>query len=241
MLYLIGIGLWDEGDITLKGIETAKKCKKLYLESYTSLWGGNLEKLGLKPEIIQRRGMEDDMQKLIDEAKDEDIGILVPGDALMATTHSSLVLDARNQGVEVKIIHAASIISALGETGLQIYKFGKTATIPYIETDAPYKILEDNLNSGAHTLCLLDITPERLMACGEGLKKLLEMEGRGKLGLICEDSEVVIFCRAGSPEQVLRFGKVRDFLEFDCTLCVIIVPGHLHFAEREFLESLRQP
>jgi diphthine synthase len=239
MLYLIGIGLWDEGDITLKGLEAARMCRKLYLESYTSLWGGNLEKLGLNPEIIQRRGMEDDMQKLIDEAKEEDIGILVPGDALMATTHSALALEARNQGVGIKIIHAASIISALGETGLQIYKFGKIATIPYLETDTPYQILEGNLKCGAHTLFLLDITPERLMSCKEGLKKLLEMEERGKLGLISEDSEVVVFCRAGSSEQLLKFGKIRDFLDFGCTLCVIIAPGKLHFAEKEFLESLR--
>lgn len=37
MLYLIGLGLGDAKDITVKGLETLKKCKKVYLESYTSL------------------------------------------------------------------------------------------------------------------------------------------------------------------------------------------------------------
>ena len=36
-LYLIGIGLSTEKDITVKGLEIVKKCDKVYLESYTSL------------------------------------------------------------------------------------------------------------------------------------------------------------------------------------------------------------
>ena len=36
MLYLIGIGLNDEKDISVKGLEAVKKCEAVYLESYTS-------------------------------------------------------------------------------------------------------------------------------------------------------------------------------------------------------------
>lgn len=37
MLYLIGLGLSDETDITIKGLETVRKCARVYLEAYTSI------------------------------------------------------------------------------------------------------------------------------------------------------------------------------------------------------------
>jgi len=36
MFYLIGIGLGDEKDITVRGLEAVRKCDKVFLESYTS-------------------------------------------------------------------------------------------------------------------------------------------------------------------------------------------------------------
>jgi diphthine methyl ester synthase len=37
MLYLIGLGLSDETDITVKGLEVVKKASRVYLETYTSI------------------------------------------------------------------------------------------------------------------------------------------------------------------------------------------------------------
>lgn len=37
MLYLVGLGLSDETDITVKGLETVKKAARVYLEAYTSI------------------------------------------------------------------------------------------------------------------------------------------------------------------------------------------------------------
>jgi len=45
MLYIIGLGLGDEQDITLKGLEKIRKCDKVYLESYTSILGVDKTKL----------------------------------------------------------------------------------------------------------------------------------------------------------------------------------------------------
>jgi len=39
VLYIIGLGLGNEKDITLKGLEAIKSCQKLYLEYYTSILG----------------------------------------------------------------------------------------------------------------------------------------------------------------------------------------------------------
>lgn len=37
MLYLIGLGLADETDVTVKGLELIKKVETVYLEAYTSI------------------------------------------------------------------------------------------------------------------------------------------------------------------------------------------------------------
>ena len=37
MLYLVGLGLADETDITVKGLEVVKKAERVYLEAYTSI------------------------------------------------------------------------------------------------------------------------------------------------------------------------------------------------------------
>jgi diphthamide biosynthesis methyltransferase len=37
MLYVIGLGLGDAKDITVKGLEIVKRCERIYLEAYTSI------------------------------------------------------------------------------------------------------------------------------------------------------------------------------------------------------------
>jgi hypothetical protein len=37
MLYLIGLGLSDETDITIKGLDIVRRASRVYLEAYTSI------------------------------------------------------------------------------------------------------------------------------------------------------------------------------------------------------------
>lgn len=37
MFYVIGLGLGDAKDVTVKGLEIIRKCDRVYLESYTSI------------------------------------------------------------------------------------------------------------------------------------------------------------------------------------------------------------
>lgn len=37
MLYLVGLGLADENDITVKGLAIVKRAERVYLEAYTSI------------------------------------------------------------------------------------------------------------------------------------------------------------------------------------------------------------
>lgn len=36
MFYLVGLGLGDARDITVRGLEVVKSCARVYLEAYTS-------------------------------------------------------------------------------------------------------------------------------------------------------------------------------------------------------------
>jgi diphthine synthase len=39
VLYLVGLGLGSEKDITLRGLEVVKSCAYVFLEAYTSILG----------------------------------------------------------------------------------------------------------------------------------------------------------------------------------------------------------
>lgn len=48
MLYLIGLGLGNVDDITMKGMATVQKCSRVYLETYTSIMSFGLDKMKLE-------------------------------------------------------------------------------------------------------------------------------------------------------------------------------------------------
>jgi len=252
MLILIGLGLFDERDVTLGGVEEAKKDDRVYIELYTSKWHGdlkNLEKLiGKEIVVLTRKDLEENSRKIIEQAKKQSIAIFVQGDALVQTTHASLIQEAKKLGIETKIIHNASIISAVGETGLHPQKFGPYVTIPFPEKtknklpESIYEIIKMNKSRGLHTLCLLDVVAEenKYMSANEAMKILLAIEEKRKDGVFTKDTEVVVFARAGSNEKKIVCGKVEDLLEKDFgePPAVLIITGILHFTEKETLSLL---
>ncbi|MCD6368042.1 MAG: diphthine synthase [Candidatus Aenigmarchaeota archaeon] len=242
MLYLIGLGLRNK-DITLNGLKAAKKCKKLYVELYTSPWEGLEELKALTgKEIIElkRDDLEENLHELLEEAKSKDIGILIPGDPLVATTHTEIVIEAKKVGIETKVVHAPSIYSVISETGLFIYKFGKTTTIPFPQEnflpESPYETIKENKSMGLHTLCLLDIR-DRAMTPKEGLKYLLEIERKRKENVISEDEKIVVF--SIKEKTYIKYDKIKNIMvEKFPTPAVLIFPGKLHFKEKEYLEII---
>jgi diphthamide biosynthesis methyltransferase len=45
MLYLVGLGLSDEKDVTVRGLEAIKGSERVYLEAYTSILGVGKDRL----------------------------------------------------------------------------------------------------------------------------------------------------------------------------------------------------
>jgi diphthine synthase len=84
MLYLIGLGLADEQDITLRGLNAIQKCTRIYLESYTSILHipkDRLESFHKKSIILADREMvEQHADEILHNAQNEDIAFLVVGD-----------------------------------------------------------------------------------------------------------------------------------------------------------------
>ncbi|MEM4702659.1 MAG: SAM-dependent methyltransferase, partial [Archaeoglobaceae archaeon] len=63
MLFLIGIGLWDEKDITIRGLEAVKSADVVFAEFYTSIIGASVEDLEKffekKINVLKREDLEE--------------------------------------------------------------------------------------------------------------------------------------------------------------------------------------
>ena len=84
MLYLVGLGLADETDITVKGLQTVKAAERVYLEAYTSILlvdTARLEAYYGRPVITADREMvESSSDDILSEADTKDVVFLVVGD-----------------------------------------------------------------------------------------------------------------------------------------------------------------
>lgn len=70
-----------------------------------------------------------------------------------------MALRAKTSGIQFKVVHNASIMTAVAACGLQLYNFGETVSIPFWdETWRPSSFFDkiiSNKKHGLHTLCLL--------------------------------------------------------------------------------------
>jgi len=255
MLTIIGIGLSDEKDITVKGLEIIKKSDAVYLENYTSILNvpvGKLEKFYNKKIILADRKMvEQDAEKtMLRDAQTKNVSFLVAGDALSATTHIDMIKRAKDLGIKVNIVHNASVLTAVGETGLQLYKFGKTTSIPFPEKnfrpETAYDVIKENLKNNLHTLVLLDLRPQenKFMAIDEAIDILLKIENKRKENVFTEKTRIIGCARIGSDDEKIIYGPAEKLgkIDFGKPAHCLIVPGKLHFAEEDFLKffSIKQ-
>lgn len=250
MLYLIGTGLSSK-DISLNSLEIIKRSKKVYLEIYTSKLEKQLKDL---EEVYQvkiipgSRNLLENTYTILEEASTDDITLLVMGTPLFATTHTDIILRAKERNVEVKVIHNSSILNVFGCCGLYSYTFGKIISIVFFEKDwkptSFYMNILNNKMNDLHTLCLLDLRiteeSERYMTPNEALYELLECESIEKRGLITLETEVFVISRFGYDTEEIVYGKIGELLERDFGEPVhsLIIPGKMDILEKEHVEML---
>jgi len=235
MLYLIGLGLNKEG-LTKETASFIDKCKKVYLEGYTVDFPYTLSELeqvvGKNIVSLKREDVEGD--KLVKEAGKEDICLLVYGSPLFATTHTSLIMDAKKAGIETKIIYNASIFDAIAETGLQLYKFGKITSMPAWKKnyfpDSFLDIVKENLSIKAHSLILTDIGLNLRDALSQ-----LEISAKNKNMKI---EKIIVCSQMGTENKKIFYDTLENLKKKDVKMpfCLILA-SEMHFLEKEALLS----
>jgi diphthine synthase len=264
---MIGLGLGNEDDITVKGLKIVQSADSVFLEAYTSTLGVDKERLeqvyGKSITIADRDMVEQRAEELmLQPARTQKVALLVVGDPVCATTHTDLWLRAKQMGgIRVEIIHNASIMGAAGACGLQLYNFGHTVSIPFFEENwrptSFYPKIKYNRQGGMHTLCLLDIKvkepdfdamvkgrteylPPRFMTVNTAADQLLEAEET--LGEKVYDGSKTLcvgLARMGQESQCIRAGTLTELqnYNFGGPLHSLIVCGHLHELELEVLRE----
>jgi diphthine synthase len=254
-LVFVGLGLGSEKDISLQGVEEAKTAETAFAELYTSLMPeldlARLEGLVKKRiSIVSRYDLEDDCgRKVLMAAEKGKAVLLVPGDPLIATTHVDLRIRAEQQGIKTRVVHGASIVSAvIGLSGLQNYKYGRSVTIPFTDqgvvAETPYNVIEENKKRGLHTLCFLDLKAEekRYMTIEEGLRALLATEEHRRKRVVTSSTIAIGVARAGSNDPVVKADSVKELLKFNFGAVPhsLVFPSRLHFMEAEALLTLAE-
>ncbi len=234
MLYLIGLGLNRRG-ISVEGLEIVKKCKRVYFENYTVDFPYSE---GMLQEIIGKKIISADREKIesleiVDEAKKMDIALLIYGAPLTATTHITFLDEAKKSRVKCRVIYAGSILDAVAETGLQIYKFGKITSMPLwkknFEPTSFMEIVKENQSINAHSLILIDIGLHFKTA----IKQLEISAEKNNINL----KKILVCQMLGTKHKKIYYKDIEKFKGEDMKkpYCIVI-PGKLHFAEKEFLE-----
>ncbi|KAL4815637.1 Diphthine synthase [Aspergillus spinulosporus] len=263
MLYLVGLGLADERDITVRGLEVVKKAERVYLEAYTAILlvdKAKLEAFYGRPVIeADRELVETGSDDILANADKVDVAFLVVGDPFGATTHTDLVLRARELGIESKVIPNASIMSGIGCTGLQLYNFGQTVSMVFFtETWKPssyYDRVKENVQIGLHTLVLLDIKvkeqslenmargrliyePPRFMTVAQCAAQMLETEEERQEGVWGPDSLAVGAARVGAEDQKLVAGTLQELTQVDMGRplhSLVLLGRRAHDLEKDYI------
>lgn len=250
-LSFVGLGLYDEKDLSLKALETIKESDYVYAEFYTSILSGStIEKLeeicGKKIMVLNREETENGTI-FLSKAKTNKVSLLIGGDALTATTHVDLRIQAIQQGIDTQVIHGSSVVTAVpGLLGLQHYKFGRITTLVTPEKNyfplSPYDLIKENKKQRLHSLVLLDIKAEKnqFMTAEQALDVLWKMEEQKQEGLFSKKDVICVVARAGSDHPLVKADTFENLEKqsFGSPLHAVVVPGNLHFMEIEALQIL---
>ena len=256
MLWLIGIGVTGYKGVSLHALDILKKCDIIYFERFTSpLYGDDLFNLNSLIEgynkrrkiIPAQRWFIEDGKEIIEQAKNGNVALISYGDPLIATTLTELEVRARKNSINVDVIHAASgITSLIGESGLHIYKIGRTVTMMSSPQSAisVYNVIFDNLLSGNHTLILTEYNSDHnksfFLDPIQVFKMLFEVEKDIRYNVFSDETFVIVASRIGIEQKKIISGKIKSLIgmSFGTGPHSIIVTGSIHFSESDAIRTL---
>jgi diphthine synthase len=247
MLTFVGLGLYDERSVTLRGREAIAGADEVFAEFYTSRLAGatvaDLEAAhGVDIAVRDRAGVERDPEPVLEAAGAGDAAFLVAGDPMISTTHVDLRLRARERGIGTRVVHGTTAQTAASSlTGLQNYRFGKATTIPFEGShggegvpDSVLGTVAANRERGLHTLAYLDIDID-----GED-EYMTGDRAAGRLVDVGEEGLAVVVGQAGSDDPTVVADRLPALREqsFGPPLHLLVLPGDLHPLERDALHAV---
>jgi diphthine synthase len=248
-LTFVGLGLGDRG-ASIAGVDAIRSADVAYLEYYTSPHAptllSELEGASGRTLTIVDRTFVEDGRRILRDAEDKDVVLAVQGDPMVATTHNDLRTRATLRGIATTVIHGSTIaVAAASASGLHYYKFGATVTFTRQSVDyhqQVYRRVHRNLAEGSHTLLLLEFDTE----AGSGvdppalMQGLLDAERNFKREVVSEKTLLVVLSRVGTPEESVRAGEFSQLrgIDFGAPPHAVIVPGSMHFSEKEALAAI---
>ncbi len=247
---LIFVGLGVEQSPSLRTIKLLGECNQIFYENYTSpvLDEKDLEELskslsGKKIETVTREFVEDG-RKLLELARDGQVGLVSSGDPMSATTHQELRIRAIGAGIRTRIVHGSSVITAVaGELGLHSYNLGRIVTLTREPMQyTAYDTIYENLLRGLHTTILLewDEAHSFFLSPNSALSSLIDVEKDLNYGIITKDTLLLCASRIGTEDSKVlaqSLGTSQAY-DFGNPPHVLVIPGKLHFTEREALSAI---
>ncbi len=242
MFYIIGIGL-HLNQMTLEAKAAIDTCDHIYIDNYTNiLCQGdiqNLERVLNKKVILLNREELEQKQEFIKNNS----CLLVIGNALSATTHYSIIQDAKQKNINTKVIPGISIFSYKGIAGLYEYKFGRTISVVYpmpnYNPTSFYNTIIDNQKIKAHTMCLLDIkvNENRFMSIKDGCEILNKIDSNNYL----ENKTCIAFGGMGSEDQEIKTFIFKNFNKINLKQSpqTLIICGELNEFENVAINEYR--
>jgi len=246
MLSFIGLGLYDERSLTLRGQDALADADAVFAEFYTSyLAGAAVEDIeathDVDVQVRDRAGVEQHPDPILDAAESGHAAFLTGGDPMISTTHVDLRLRAIDRGIDTRVVHGTTAQTAASSlTGLQNYRFGKATTLPFERSHGgegvPASVrdtIEANTERGLHTVVYLDIDRESEdYMTGDHAAALLDDAGLDRVAVVVGQAGSDDPTVAGGPLSQLRDGSFGDPLH------LLVVPGDVHPMERDALGTL---
>jgi len=247
MLNIIGIGLRGYKSITLEQLDAIKNSDIVYFETYTSISPENtfdyLRSITGKKLIKADRNTVESSNEIIKNALNSNVSFIVTGDALTATTHNELRLEAIKNGIDVKIFENASIFTAFpSRTGLFNYRFGPVISLPFIYENffplSVYDKIYKNYVNDFHTLILLDLKNGQTMEINEALDILIKMEEKSNGNIINYDTFIIAGFNIAREDEYIIAGHIKDVINKKISMspASIILPAKLNDKEIEFVK-----
>lgn len=245
---LIFVGLGQSlKHLTKEAVEALSDADKIYVDTYTSLYEDPLESLkalnARAPFVYAKRADLEgpSIYTILEEAKEMNVVIAVPGDPFIATTHDTIMIEALQRGIGVKVVNGISVITMIySRLGLQSYKFGKHVTLVYPTHFKPWSVVDtiyDNMTRNLHTVVLLELSVEesKAMTINEAVQIIEQLDERGHL----KKQLAIAVARLGWRDERIcadTFEKLASYRYPPPPHTIVIPAPRLDPVEQEFLK-----